>query len=85
MTETPAYAIQKGVPMPRHVRGVWPKGSGGKLTYPFDQLEVTDCIFIPKEHPWRSIYTSATQYGIRHGWRFERRTMADGMRIWRVE
>lgn len=84
-TKKPVFVVEKGIPMPARPRGAGPKGSGPTLTYPFDKMEVTDSLLVPKGQKWQPVYSSAMQYGERRGLRFERRTMADGMRIWRVE
>lgn len=80
------FEVKKGIPMPARQRGAGlKKTSGVKLDYPFDKMAVTDCIIVPIGVNWKPVYSSAWQYGERHGMRFECRTIAEGMGIWRVE
>lgn len=81
----PVFVVEKGVPMPPRQRGCGTKSAGVKLIYPFDKMEVTDSILIPAGQKWQVVYVCALQYGMRHGLRFENRTVDDGARIWRVE
>jgi hypothetical protein len=80
----PVFVVEKGIPMPTRQRGYGTKNSGVKPIHPFHTMEVTDSFLIPNGQPWDGVYQAALGHGLRHGVRFERRAMDDGVRIWRT-
>ena len=62
-----------------------PISNDGRLCkYPFDQMEVGDSFFVPKDEAEKA-RSSAWKYAKRKGMRFETRKEKDGARIWRTK
>ena len=75
-------AIENGIPVPA-------TGRGRRLRFPWDKMEVNQSLFFPvDEKQGSSIYTSAYNFGKRHGGKFASRRVTEGektgMRIWKV-
>lgn len=73
------FKIEKNVPMPEGPRS-YPKG---KLRYPFSDMNIKDS-FLVKDANVNKISAAARLWGARHGVKFVIRTVADGIRVWRI-
>jgi len=71
------YIIEKKIPMPKSDRG-------RPYKYPFEQMEVGDSFFVPKDEAEKA-RNSALQYARREGKIFHTRKENDGARIWRTK
>lgn len=77
-------SIQRGIPMPPNTRST---------KYPFNELEIGDCLVLEASHPGARINRSGTcsaqgssySYGRRHGLVFRSQLRPDGsVHIWRT-
>lgn len=73
--------IDKGVPIPPHVRGQ------GAPKYPWREMEIGDSFFVSDRHR-RSISAAASSARQHRGHQFATRSVTengvDGIRVWRV-
>jgi hypothetical protein len=70
--------IEKGIPIP-------PK-KGGKIFFPFDEMEVGDSFFVPvkEKNMRRLVNNKASKYAGKSGKKFTTRTVEGGIRCWRI-
>ena len=72
------YTIEKGIPIPpKHKR------EKGKLTYPYDDMEIGDSVLIPDKRQG-TLQSSIRQAHFRTGYMFTMRTVKGGVRVWRI-
>jgi hypothetical protein len=69
------YQIDQGVKLPN--------ARGGKAGYPFDRLQVSDS-FLTAAHDIRRIQHHVRAAEKKLGWKFTCRTVAGGVRVWRI-
>lgn len=70
------YKIDKDVPRPK-------SGSGRRLMYPWDKMEVGDSILFEKEKG-KSAAESAHAYGRKRGQVYQSKAVEGGVRVWRI-
>jgi len=68
--------IEKGIPIPKDVRG-------RKSKYPIEKLEVGDSFHV-ESITRQSLFSSCRKY-VNMGWKFTTRKTGNGIRIWRVK
>ncbi len=72
------FKIERGLVVPPLTR------SGRDSIYPTSKMEVGDSFLIPKEHLTRS-KSAGTSYYAKKGWKFKKRMLPDGLRVWRIQ
>lgn len=73
-----SYEIKKGVPIPTEYK----KNGGRPAKYPFDKMEIGDCI---EEKKPTFIGQASKRYGRKNAVKFITRTVGDMVRVWRIE
>ena len=76
------FTIEPGIPLPSRGRA---PGSGRKPLYPFMLLEIGDSFYVACDKcKYKSVTANAHNTAKRLGRKFTVRTVAGGVRIWRI-
>lgn len=81
----PFYILQDDVPLARRVQRVEPRSGYGtpKRQLPFDEMKIGQSFLVPHDRR-NSVTTRCSQVSSRRGWNLVVRTVADGVRVWRL-
>lgn len=72
--------IIKGKTIPLNKTGKWNRIK----KYPYENLEISDCFFVPCKKAGYSAAAAARNWGLKHGRKFIARQEGGGIYIWRV-